>query len=195
MKVALASLAVLCATAAPATGASRASAPSPSAATAAFGQLLHQRYGSVIRGYWRCPAGQKGVGGSNRLGCLGEVHTGSRWHQVSADAGLHQGRVVFGHLTTWKWTRHWWPYSRHFILRSHEPQVPGVVSVNSLPYDWGWLAMGAEGLKAGSTRLVDAYDGDDNGLHRFFTFTCTRKGSVTTCRNALGDAMRYRPAG
>jgi hypothetical protein len=195
MKVVLASLAVLCAAAAPAAGAARASAPSPSAATAAFGQLLHQRYGSDLRGYWTCPAGQKGVGGSYRLGCLGEAHTGKRWHQVSADAGLHQGRIVFAHVSVWKWTRHWWPYSRHFIRRSREPQVPGVVSVNSLPYDWGWLAMGAESLKPGATLRVDAYDGDGAALGRFFMFRCSRNGGLVTCRNALGDAMRYRPSG
>jgi hypothetical protein len=195
MKVALASLAILCATAAPAAGASRASAPSPSAATAAFGHLLHQRYGSGSRGFWTCPAGQKGAGGSNRLGCLGEVHTGTHWHQVAADAGLHRGRVVFAHVVAWQWTRHWWPYSRHFILRSQEPQVPGVVSVNSLPYDWGWLAMGAESLKPGQKGEVDAYDGDSAGLGRFFMFRCSRKGGLITCRNSLGDVMRYRPGG
>ena len=73
--------------------------------------------------------------------------------------------------------------------------MPGVVSVNSSAYDWGWLAMGAHGLKAGHTGRVDAYDGDGAGLLRFFSFTCSSSGSDITCRNALGDEMRYRPKG
>lgn len=108
---------------------------------------------------------------------------------------MRNGHVVFSHLSGYTWTRHWWPYSRHFILRSQEPQVPGVVSVNSNAYDWGWLAMGAGGLKDGQTRRVDAFDGYASGFLRFFIFTCSRHGSVITCRNALGDAMRYKPKG
>jgi hypothetical protein len=192
MKLVPASLAVLCAVAAPAAVASPAGAPSPAAATAAFGRLLHHRYGAGIRGYWTCPAAQRGVGGRSHLGCLGEIHIGRRWHQVSTDAALSRNRVVFGHLAARTWTRHWWPYSRHFILRSHEPQVPGVVSVNSNAYDWGWLAM-AQGLKAGHTGRVDALDGDSAGLARFFSFRCSRPRSLITCRNAIGDVMRYRP--
>jgi hypothetical protein len=90
------------------------------------------------------------------------------------------------------WTRHWSPYSRHYILRSHE-QVPGVVSVNSPAYDWGWLALGAKRLKEGQTRPIDAYDGNDSGITHFVIFTCSRRARLITCRNALGDAMRYRP--
>jgi hypothetical protein len=70
--------------------------------------------------------------------------------------------------------------------------VPGVVSVNSPAYDWGWLAICAGGLKGRSGRCgaVDGYNGP--GLGRFFTFTCSGRG-VVTCVNGLGDAMRYRP--
>jgi hypothetical protein len=53
--------------------------------------------------------------------------------------------------------------------------------------------MGAQGLKAGHTRRVDALDGDSAGLLRFFTFSCSRRSSLITCRNAIGDVMRYRP--
>jgi len=193
MKLRLAALAALCAAATPAALASPAPTPSPGASTAAFGKLLHHRYGPSLHGYWTCPAGQSD--GRNQRGCLGEVRAGRYWHQVSTDASLKNGRVVFAHVFVQTWKRHWWPYSRRFILRSQESQVPGVVSVNSNAYDWGWLAMGAHGLRAGNTRLVDAYDGDGAGRLRFFNFTCTRRGSVTTCRNALGDVMRYRPKG
>jgi hypothetical protein len=64
--------------------------------------------------------------------------------------------------------------------------------VNGPAYDWGWLAGGAGDIKDGQTRQVDAYDGNDTGLTRFFIFTCTRRREIT-CMNKLGDAMRYRP--
>ena len=166
-------------------------APSPAAAKAAFGHFLHQLYGGV-HGYWTCPRQDFRRRGDD---CLGEVHAGRQWHQVGAEATNDQGEVAFGRVFAWTWTRHWWPYSRHFILRSQEPQVPGVVSVNSNAYDWGWLAMGARRVKAGHTRRVDAADGDTSGFLRFFNFTCSRRGSLITCRNALGDVMRYRPNG
>ena len=91
------------------------------------------------------------------------------------------------------WTRRWSPYSRHFILRSDEGHVPGVVSVNGPAYDWGWLAGQAEGVKAGHPRQAGALDGNDTGLTRFFSFSCSRRARLITCRNALGDGMRYRP--
>lgn len=53
------------------------------------------------------------------------------------------------------WTRQWSPYSRHFILRSGEPQVPGVVSVNSPAYDWGWIAGGTKTVKEGQNLRVE----------------------------------------
>jgi hypothetical protein len=109
---------------------------------------------------------------------------------------VRNGVIVFGTLTTdsaESWVRHWWPYSRRFILRSNEPQVHGVASVNSSAYDWGWLAGLAGGLKPGQTRRLSALDGNASGLERFFTFTCMACTGLITCRNALGDAMRYRP--
>ena len=73
--------------------------------------------------------------------------------------------------------------------------MPGDVSVNSPAYDWGWLALGAERLKAGQSRRVGAYDGFvGKGVSRFYTFSCARDGGLITCRKALGDAMRYRPS-
>lgn len=168
--------------------ASRPSALSPSAARAAFGRLLHGLYGG-IHGYWTCPP--PAING--RLDCLAEVHAGRHWHQISASASRSNGVIWVNRVSAESWTRHWSPFSRHYILRSNEPQVPGVVSVNGPTYDWGWLASGAEGLEDGTTRQVDGFDGNDNGLTRFFVFTCSRHGGLITCRNRLGDAMRYRP--
>jgi hypothetical protein len=163
--------------------------PTSRAATRAFGQLLHQRYGEV-HGFWTCPGAQivKGPG----ITCLAEVRAGSSWHRTSATAILSGGHILFSQRVDTAWRRHWWPYSRHFILRSNEPQVPGVISVNSPAYDWGFLAECAQGLTNGSRRC-DAYDGDGTGLFRFFNFTCSGHAGLVTCTNALGDSMRYRP--
>jgi hypothetical protein len=188
MRLAIAFCVVVCALAAPGASASPARAPSPAAAKTAFGRLLHHLYGG-IRGFWTCPP--PAING--RIDCLAEVHAGSRWHRVSAAARHGNGVVSLSRVSAETWTRHWSPYSRHFILRSDESQVPGVVSVNGPAYDWGWLAVGAGGVKDGETRRVDALDGDVSGLTRFFFFSCSARAGLIVCRNALGDAMRYRP--
>lgn len=188
MRRGVVALTVVSAVLAETASASPARAPSPAAATAAFGRLLHQLYGEV-HGYWTCPPPVI----NGRLDCLAEAHIGRRWHQVSASTSRSNGVIWVNRVSAETWTRHWWPYSRHFILRSNEPQVPGVVSVNGPAYDWGWLARGARTLKDGDTHQVDGLDGNDTGLTHFFIFTCSRSGSLITCRNALGDAMRYRP--
>ncbi len=179
----------------PATAAgSVSSAPkglTPQAATAAFGHLLRQFYGSV-HGYWTCPARASFNG---NVDCMGEVEAGGEWHMVSARAYRYHGIVDFHLPRAVTWTRRWSPYSRHFILRSREPQAPGVVSANSPAYDWGWLALRADDLKDGQRVAADAYDGNAAGFERFYRFTCVRRGGLITCRNALGDAMRYRPHG
>ncbi len=51
----------------------------------------------------------------------------------------------------------------------------------------------AKVVKDGQTRQIDGYDGNDSGMTRFVIFTCSRRAGLITCRNALGDAMRYRP--
>jgi hypothetical protein len=162
--------------------------PSSSGATAAFGSVLHHRYGKV-KGYWTCPAAEMVT--NHGLSCLAEVSSGATWHQASAVAYLKHGRVRIAGFRADRWRRHWWPYSRRFILRSREPQVPGVISVNSPAYDWGWLAMCAHSLK-GRSGACDALDGDGSGLARFYTYACSGTRPVI-CRNKLGDVMRYRP--
>jgi hypothetical protein len=163
-------------------------APSPAAAKAALGRALHQLYGRIY-GYWTCPPPAE----LGRIDCLAEVHGEGHWHQVFASATHSNGVTWIERVSAQTWTRRWSPFSRHFILRSDEPQVPGVVSVNGPAYDWGWLAGAAADIKAGQTRQADAYDGNDTGLTRFFIFTCSRPHNEITCKNKLGDAMRYRP--
>lgn len=182
---------VVCILAVPAASASPAGAPSPAAAKAAFGRLLHQLYGG-IRGYWACP----GPAQLGRVDCVAEVHRGREWHWLTMSAVKRHGVVALMTLTNdaaQSWVRRWSPYSRHFILRSAESQVPGVVSVNSPVYDWGWLAGRVERLEAGHTGRFSAVDGPDYGAGRLYVFTCSRRGAAIACRNALGDAMRYRP--
>jgi hypothetical protein len=168
--------------------ASPIAAPAPAKATAAFGRWLQARYGDV-HGYWTCPRAQT-IG--TRIDCLAEVQAGRTWHQTAASATLRGSRIIFSHAFDSTWVRHWWPYSRRFIIRSHE-DPPGVISVNSSAYDWGWIALGALSTKPGQTVRVDGYDGMGAGWFRFFTFSCTAHGGLITCANALGDAMHYRP--
>ena len=89
------------------------------------------------------------------------------------------------------WTRRWSPYSHNWVAG----EASGVASVNTDAYAWGFLASGVVHLKDGAHRKLLGYDGYTAGFHRFYLFRCARKGRLITCRNALGDAMRYRPAG
>ena len=161
--------------------------PSAATATAAFGHFLHGHYGDV-RGYWTCPQAQA-VG--RTLFCMAEVHIGGSWHQVSANAKLRVGRIVFSTTSVIRWMRHWWPYSRRFMKGFAD--VPGVISVNRPTRDWGFLTACAHGLKVGHTLRCDAYDGDGRGLFRFYRFTCTGRPHLVACWNGLDDAMRYHP--
>ena len=171
-------------------GSPRASSTGPSGPSAAFGRFLHSRYGAV-HGYWTCPHAQQL---KHRIDCLAEVRAGRAFHQASAVGTERGGDVSFANFHAVSWKRHWWPYSRQFIVRSHEPQVPGVISVNSPAYDWGFLASCAN-LQSGATRRCHAYDGDARGWGRFYTFACSARRGVVSCKNALGDVMRYRPRG
>ena len=165
---------------------SRSRAPSPAAAKVAFGRLLHQLYGPV-HGYWTCPY-QYPPGPSDS--CLGEVHAGRQWHEVGADARSNHAEIVFDRLFAQTWKRDWSRYSHHWVA-----PVPGVASVNSSAYGWGFLASGVVHLKDGAHVKLLGYDGDQAGWLRFYRFHCSRKGTLITCRNSLGDAMRYQPVG
>lgn len=167
------------------------SPPTSTAATEAFGHLLRERYGD-IRGFWTCP-GVREVSGA-KLDCLAEFRSGRRWHQTWAFAGLRNGRVVVSQVVDTAWVRHWSPYARHLITRSDTRQVPGLVSVNSPAYDWGFLLTDCGTVFGpGRTSHCDAYDGNGSGLSHFFAFTCAESGGLVTCTNALGDSVRYKP--
>ena len=186
MKRALAGLAVVCAIAVPSASASPTRAPSPKAAKAAFGNFLRQLYGTV-HGYWTCPYEHPPAALDE---CLGEVRAEGLWHQVGADVSSRFGEINFDHVFGQTWRRRWSPYSRRWIAGG----PPGVASVNTTAYGWGFLASGAAELKKdGAHAKFLGYDGATAGFRRFYLFRCTRRAGVVTCRNALGDAMRYRP--
>ena len=166
--------------------ASPAHAPSPKAARAAFGRFLHQLYGG-IHGYWTCPY-ERAPSALDE--CLGEVHARRLWHEVGADVSGRYG-IAFDHVFAQTWRRRWSPYSHHWVAG----EASGVASVNTDAYGWGFLASGVVHLKDGGHRKLLGYDGYTAGFHRFYLFRCSRQGRLITCRNALGDAMRYRPAG
>ena len=171
-------------------GAVAAGPPSPAAATRAFGRWLQHRYVRPV-GYWTCPRAQAF---ENRAACAAEVRVGKRWHFVDASARLRGGRVAISRVDEVVWTRRWSTYVRRSLPGA---DTPGKASVNGRAYDWRWLAAGAyDGWRRGRrTFTANAYDGYWRGLGRFYLFRCAVRGGLITCRNALGDAMRYRPRG
>ena len=169
-------------------GAVAAGPPSPATATRAFGHWIEKRYAGA-RGYWTCPAGQ--VFGRD-ADCWAEIRVGRRRHLVTATASVSGGRVVFSRAHDQTWVRRWSKYSRRPIAGFG---TPGEASVNSPAFDWAFLAAGAYGKWKDGRRSfrVNSHDGDGTGLGKFFIFGCAARGDLVTCRNAFGDAMRYRP--
>jgi hypothetical protein len=163
-------------------------APSPTAATQAFGHWLNTTYGQV-QGYWTCPPGQ--IFGQ-KIFCQAEVRVGQTWHLTSATATLFDGRVVFPKNSDQAWVRRWSAYSRHYLVRGGAYTVPGLISVNGPAFDWAWLALGAHAnWKHHRTFHLDGYDGMGKGLMRFYDFACSVRQNTVSCRNVFGDAMRY----
>lgn len=188
MKLGVAAASIVFALAVSGASAAPTRVPSSAAATAALGRFLHQLYGEV-HGYWTCP----GPPINGRVDCLAEVHTGRNWHQLYPSARIRNGVIVFTALTNIAavtWVRHWWPYSHQWLANR---RAPGVASVNSDAFDWSWLALGLAHLKDRARVSRDGIDGDSAGFSRLYLFHCSRRGGLITCRNALGDAMRYRP--
>jgi hypothetical protein len=103
--------------------------------------------------------------------------------------GSRFGEIDFNHVFAQTWRRRWSRYSHRWIAGG----PPGVASVNTNAYGWSFLASGAAHLKDGARARILGYDGYTAGFHHFYLFRCARKGRLITCRNALGDAMRYRP--
>ena len=63
-------------------------------------------------------------------------------------------------------------------------------------YDWRWLLLGVDYFcrqKHRDSCSAGALDGEWNGYPLFFTFRCNVDGKLITCRNELGDAVRWLP--
>jgi hypothetical protein len=160
--------------------------PTSKAATRAFGRWLHARYGN-IHGYWTCPPEQ--VFGDD-ADCLAEVHGAQTYHLTSATARLSGNGIEFVQVNDSAWVRRWSPYSAAVVAGAG-----GRASVNSPHYDWEWIG---RQLAAPWQRRRGfnawGYDGNGAGLGRFYAFRClVARSLLVTCRNALGDAIRYRP--
>jgi hypothetical protein len=166
-------------------------APTSPEATRAFGRWLDNRYGSA-HGYWTCPKGQIF---RNSAGCLAEVLVARTRHLTSADATMRNGRIIFVHVSDTRWVRRWSVFSATVLRRGASYHLPGKASVNSSAFDWWWLASGAYSSWQRDRRsfVVNALDGNSAGLGRIYKFACGVLGRTVTCKNVLGDAMRYMP--
>ena len=139
-----------------------------------------------------CPSSSDVRQNNGGIICLGEIHKGERYVQVWAKASVG-GEVVFRHVATRSWTRHWSKYSPQQVS-------PGLISVNTTlsPYDWRWLVLGVDYLcrqQDHRSCTASALDGQLVGYDLFFTFSCHNEGNLITCRNKLGDALRWLPPG
>jgi Tol biopolymer transport system component len=161
--------------------------PSVGQATRAFAAWLRDRYPGAV-GYWSCPIEQ--VVGSDAE-CLAEVTNKGLRHLVGATATLAGNRVVFLKPSDTAWRRRWSAYSASY-LRGF--QIPGQASVNSPAFDWAFLAKDFEMRLKRQTKSFSgvAYDGDSAGFERLFVFNCAVSRTLLTCRNSLGDAIRYQ---
>jgi Tol biopolymer transport system component len=142
-----------------------------------------------VHGYWTCPVEQ--LYGSD-ITCLGEVEAGTTWHLDFATATQSGAQVVFTKPSDRAWTRAWSAYGS-YVLRGF--QTPGVASVNSPAFDWGWLGqqLSFEWKQHKAHFTAGACDGQCGGWQHIFNFNCSVVGSLVTCTNALGDSIRYRP--
>ena len=158
-------------------------------ATASFHALTNARYGSQP-GFWRCAP----VNYSKReLQCWAEIHRGARYRRISAMASAPPSAPRFTNVRSETWTRKWTRVSASIV---HEFGARGTASANGSAYDWAFLLGFADsafrGHKLPASSIV--FDGNSSGFPRaLFRFHCTLADRTVTCRNALGDALRYLP--
>ena len=137
-----------------------------------------------------CPISRFARETNGGIRCVAEIHKGRRYLQVWAHATLRP-QVRFKPYPSVPWTRRWSKYSR-------PPQhvSPGLISVNATHYDWRWLVLGVDYLcrqKHRASCRAPALDGQWTGYGLFFVFKCRNQGNLISCRNKLGDALRWKP--
>ena len=155
----------------------------------AFVRLLAVRHPG-FSGSSRCPS-TRGAHPVDRIPCVGEMHNGKQYLEVWARPTFGS-TITFRDVSTRSWTRRWSKYAGplHGVY-------PGFISVNAPGiYDWRWLLLGVDGRCRQKHRhacTAGALDGQWGGYPLFFTFRCNVYGKVITCRNKLGDALRWGP--
>ena len=173
-------------------GSSHAASPNASEAKNRIDRafvLFLQGHHPGFSGPSRCPS-KRAVVPEERIPCVGEIHKGKKYVQVWASPTFG-ATVEFHHVLTRSWTRRWSKYA--------PAAAPGLTSVNSTlrAYDWRWLLLGVDHFcreKHHASCSAGALDGAWPGYPLFFSFDCTVQGKVITCRNKLGDAVRWRPS-
>jgi hypothetical protein len=144
-----------------------------------------------FRGPSVCPSSRGARQANDGVQCVAELHKATRYMQVWAKASLGP-TVTLKRLAAGSWTRRWSKWSR-------PPQhiSPGLISVNAARFfDWRWLLLGADykcRQQHHATCSAPALDGQWAGYDLFFIFPCRNQGSLLTCHNKLGDAVRWRP--
>src|SRR5258705_432905 len=109
---------------------------------------------------------------------------------------MSHGRAVFSKTSHVSWVRRWSMLSGDPLWRGGVKVAPGVASVNSPVFDWGWLAEGIQATwKRHRTFRFYDLDGPGGWPNRFFEFTCKVRATLVTCTNSFGDSMRYFPQG
>lgn len=152
------------------------------------------RHHPGFRGHSVCPS-EGAARQPERPPCVAELHNGTNYVEVWAMPSL-ESPVVFHHISTGSWTRRWSKYSR-------PPQriSRGLISVNATGFDWRWLVLGVDyecRRKHRETCTASALDGQFGGYPLydvFFDFRCQTRGRLISCRNKLGDALRWLPQG
>jgi len=166
------------------------SAASANVAERAFVRWLAKHHPG-FQGPSVCPSSRSARAANGGIRCVAEIHKGRRYIQVWGIASPG-AKVTFKRQAAIPWTRRWSKYSR-------PPQhvSPGLISVNATgSFDWRWLVLGVDyecRQKHRESCTSGALDGQWAGYGLFFTFDCHTQGNLITCRNKLGDALRWLP--
>jgi hypothetical protein len=120
------------------------------------------------------------------------VKVGERFHSLAATAVLKDNSIALQSTSDRSWRRDWSGYSHRWATGFGQP---GRASVNTPDYNWRYLTAGAYRTWRRYPRhhYFSAYSGTGSGFGRFIDFHCTSWRGLITCKNSLGDAIRYQP--
>jgi hypothetical protein len=166
------------------------SVASPSAAERTFVHWLATHHPG-FQGPSVCPTSRFARETNGGIRCVAEIHKGRRYIQVWGRIRMKPEIHFVPAFRSVPWTRRWSKYAR-------PPQhvSPGLISVNATHYDWRWLVLGVDYLcrqKHRESCTAPALDGQWDGYGLFFNFTCHVDANLISCRNKLGDGLRWLP--